>query len=138
MSRDNVEVVRKIVDAINRRDTRSWAAIVAPQFEFRPAFVGVEGRVYRGRESGARYFADLADAFDSFEVEFEDGLDVGDGRVLATMRVSGRGRASGADFETHTWVVVGVRAGKIVSGQTYLQHTQALEAVNVMKKGPPR
>jgi ketosteroid isomerase-like protein len=131
MSQENVEVVRNIVDAINRRDTRSWAAIVAPQFEFRSAFVGVEGRVYRGPESGARYFADLADAFDSFEVEFEDGLDVGDGRVLATMRVSGRGKASGADFETHTWVVVRVHAGKIVSGQTYLQHTQALEAVGL-------
>jgi ketosteroid isomerase-like protein len=118
MSQENVELIRKIV---------------ATQFEFGSAFVGVEGRSYRGPESGGQYFADLADAFDSFELDIEDSLDVGDGPVLTTIRVLGRGKASGADFDTHIWSVNGVRDGKIVSGQTYLQQGEALEAVGLRK-----
>jgi ketosteroid isomerase-like protein len=91
----------------------------------------VEGRPYRGPESGGRYFADLADAFDRFELEIEDSVDVGDGRVLATIRISGRGKASGADFETHIWSVNDVRGSKVVSGQTFLERSAALEAVGL-------
>jgi len=50
---------------------------------------------------------------------------------LSTIRVSGRGKASGADFETHIWSLNGVRDGKLLSSQMYLQRTQALEAAGL-------
>jgi hypothetical protein len=34
------------------------------------------------------------------------------------------------------WSVSSVREGKVVSGQTFLERSAALEAVNVMKQGP--
>jgi len=69
VSEENVEVVRRFIDAINRRNADDWAAVVAPELEFQSLFVGIEGRTYRGPESGRRYFGDLADAWDSFHVD---------------------------------------------------------------------
>jgi hypothetical protein len=60
--------------------------VVSPEFEFRSAFVGIEGCPYRGPESGPRYFADLAEAFDDFQVELDGSLDLGDDRMLTTLR----------------------------------------------------
>jgi ketosteroid isomerase-like protein len=107
--------------------------VVGPQFAFRSVFVGVEGRPYRGPEAGQRYFADLAEAWDDFRLEIEDSLDLGDERVLTTLRLRGRGKESGAEFEAHVWSVNGVRDGKIVSGQTFLERREALEALEALE-----
>ena len=53
MSEENVEVVRRFIDAINRGDVDAWAAVVAPELEFQSLFVGIEGRTYRGPERRA-------------------------------------------------------------------------------------
>jgi hypothetical protein len=72
MSQENVEIAQRIVDAINRRDSHAWAAVVALEFEFRSASVGIEGRPHRGPEAGRRYFADLAEAWDNFHLQVVD------------------------------------------------------------------
>jgi ketosteroid isomerase-like protein len=131
MSEENVEIVRRFIDAINRRDADAWAAVVAPELEFQSVFGGIEGRTYRGPESGRRYFGDLADAWDSFHVEIEDTVVLGGDRVLASARYQGRGKASGAETETHIWAINVVRGGKIVSVQTYLEQDAALEAAGL-------
>ena len=132
MSQENVDVVHRIVDAINSRDSDAWAAMVTPEFEFQSAFVGIEGRSYRGPESGRRYFGDLADAWgDTFRVQIEDSVDLGGDRVLSSLRVRGRGKESGAETVAHMWSINVVRGGKLVSGQTYLDHDAALEAAGL-------
>jgi ketosteroid isomerase-like protein len=131
MSEENVEVVRRFIDAINRRDADDWAAAVAPELEFQSLFVGIEGRTYRGPESGRRYFGDLADAWDTFHVEIEETVDLGGDRVLASVRYQGRGKASRADTEAHAWGINVVRGGKVVSVQTYLNRDAALEAAGL-------
>jgi ketosteroid isomerase-like protein len=95
MSEENVEVVRRFIDAINRRDVDAWAAAVAPELEFQSLFAGIEGRTYRGPESGRRYFGDLGDAWDTFHVEIEETADLGGDRVLVSVRYQGRGRQAG-------------------------------------------
>ncbi len=131
MSEENVEVVRRFIDAINRRNADDWAAVVAPELEFQSLFVGIEGRTYRGPESGRRYFGDLADAWDSFHVEIEDSVDLGGDRVLTSARYQGRGKASRAETEAHIWAVNVVRDGKVVSARTYLNRDAALEAAGL-------
>jgi ketosteroid isomerase-like protein len=131
MSEENIEVVRRFIDAINRRDVDAWAAAVAPELEFQSLFVGIEGRTYRGPESGRRYFGDLADAWDTFHVEIEETADLGGDRVLASVRYQGRGKVSRADTEAHVWGINVVRGDKIVSVQTYLNRNAALKAVGL-------
>jgi hypothetical protein len=43
MSEENVESVRRFIDAINRRDADDWAAVVAPELEFQSLFVASRG-----------------------------------------------------------------------------------------------
>jgi ketosteroid isomerase-like protein len=131
MSQGNVEIVGRIVDAINQRDAEAWASVVAPEFEFRSAFVGIEGRPYPGPESGRRYFSDLSEAWDAFQLEIENSVDLGDGRVFSSLLARVRGKASGAESKTRIWSINGVRDGKIVSGQTYLDREEALEAAGL-------
>jgi ketosteroid isomerase-like protein len=51
MSRENVEIVRRIFDAFNERDAEAVVTLWATAAEWRPAFIGgglMEGAVYRG------------------------------------------------------------------------------------------
>ena len=62
MSQEKMEIVRRFYDAYNARDASAWPLLVADEFRFQSAFVGVEGRVYEGPAGLPRYFADLDEA----------------------------------------------------------------------------
>jgi hypothetical protein len=47
MSKQNVEIVRRWVDAYNRRDNEALVGLNDPDFEFRSIFVSIES-VFRG------------------------------------------------------------------------------------------
>ena len=49
MSRENVEIVQRWIDAYNRRDMEGLIEVIEPDFEFRSIFVSVES-VFQGRE----------------------------------------------------------------------------------------
>jgi ketosteroid isomerase-like protein len=131
MSQDNVELVRRAFEAVNRPDADAWAAVVGSDFEFRSIFTGLEGRVYRGPQGAQPYFADLAEAWEHFQIELEDLRDLGDGRVLTRQRVRARGRASGAKTDVRVGSVAEVRAGKVIAIQTYGDPAQARRAAGV-------
>lgn len=48
MAQGDLEVVRRFYDAYNARDAAAWSSLIADEFQFQSAFVGVEGRVYEG------------------------------------------------------------------------------------------
>src|SRR3712207_5103818 len=84
MSRENVEIVRRIMDAWNRGDFEGWMAHAHPQVEWSSAVLrALEGRdaVHRGRaelrefwDDGHAAFAvgELADALRGTDVEADD------------------------------------------------------------------
>jgi ketosteroid isomerase-like protein len=53
-----VELVRVIIDALNRRDVDGMLAHMDPDFEWRPLEASPVARVYRGREQVRRYVED--------------------------------------------------------------------------------
>jgi ketosteroid isomerase-like protein len=57
--------------------------------------------------------------------------------VLAPVDVSAQGRG-GIPVEVRVFEMYRVRDGKIAAYRSFLSEQDALEAVNVMKKGPPR
>jgi hypothetical protein len=70
-------------------------------------------------------------------VEIEEVRDLGDTIVLV-INQGGRGTASGIEVEQYfTWVMT-FDHNVCVRWHIYADHAEALEAVNVMKKGPPR
>ena len=62
----------------------------------------------------------------------EDVVDVGDD-VVATYRVRGRGRESGASVEQRITLVWSVRGGKVVRVRAYGERTDALESVGLIE-----
>ena len=131
MSRANVEIVKRMMDAYNRRDVDAYVDCATSDFELLPVFVSaVEGGSYRGRAGIERVFEATSDTWDDYRIVVDEFRDLGD-RVLALGRAEGRGRASGVSVDAPFGCVVDFRNGKVWRARSYLDHAQALEAIGL-------
>src|SRR5207247_7052074 len=97
MSEENVEIVRSLYRAMNARDTAAAADLLHPETEWIPDRRGGEGPA-QGREGVIHFFSDREEMFDELHVEAESYRHVDD-KVIAFLRVTGRGHASGAEVD---------------------------------------
>jgi ketosteroid isomerase-like protein len=123
-----VELVRGIIDALNRGDVDGMLARMHPDFEWRPLESSPVARSYRGREQVRRYVEDWLNTFDSLRLDLQDPTEVGD-RVLAVIHGRGRGRASGVELETRFCQVWTLRRGTAVRMEEYATREQGLAAL---------
>ena len=123
-----VELVRGIIDALNRGDLDEMLGRMDPDFEWTPLEASPVARVYRGREQVRRYVEDWLGTFDSLRLELEDPTQVAD-RVVAVVRGHGRGRASGVEIETRFCQVWTLRHGTAVAMEEHATREQALASV---------
>src|SRR5437763_8880447 len=99
MSVEDVEIVRRAIDAFASQGTRApLEGLVAEDVELRPAFEVVGETAYVGRAGTERFMRDWTEAFDDWTFEAEELLEAGDA-VVARMRQSARGKGSGAPVE---------------------------------------
>jgi ketosteroid isomerase-like protein len=125
MSRENVEIVRHVYNALNRGD---WDAVFQdthPDFEVttqRPA------ATQRRREGVQRFLEDYVAAFDSMVLEPEEFAEKGDHVVaLVTRRARPRGGSGEIVVRNgHLWTV---HDGTILSMKTFPDPEKALEAL---------
>ncbi len=130
VSRENVELLRRAVDAYNRRDVEALVAELDPEVEWMPALPGLvagEAAVYRGHEGIAQMFADLFEVLDEIHFSYDDVRDLGD-RVVAIGSIRTRGKASGAETESPYVNVAELRDGKGIRLRGYLDVDEALAA----------
>jgi ketosteroid isomerase-like protein len=123
-----VELVRGIIEALNRRDVDGMLARMHPDFEWRPLETSPVARVYRGREDVRRYVEDWLNTFDSLRLELEDPTEVAD-RVVAVVHGQARGRASGVELDNRFCQVWTLRSGMAVGMEEYATRQQALAAL---------
>ena len=131
MSQANVEIVRKAIQAWNRREADLLLSYTAPEIEWMPAGpAAVESAVYRGHDEVASAYAAVWQTWDLFQFEGSQLRDLGDS-VLWLGQVKMRGRASQVEldeeFAAH-WVV---RDGKLIRIQAFLSWQDALEAIGM-------
>jgi hypothetical protein len=80
MSHENVEIVKRGIDAFNDRDVDLLATLVTPDFAWFPALPGVvEGDGYRGREGIEMYFEEISNTWAELRVIGGEFRDLGDG-----------------------------------------------------------
>jgi ketosteroid isomerase-like protein len=93
MSRENVEIVRQAFEAWNRGDLEWLLDHITPDYEFHTAqlFPDTEA-VYRGREGLIQFWNLLREPWETFLVEVERLVPIGEDRVLALLRFHGMGR----------------------------------------------
>src|SRR5438093_1205276 len=112
MPQENVEIVRRVIAALNARDLDGYLACCSEDVELRTPFEAVGG-VYEGREGIKQWLADIEDASSDFRIELQRAEVVGADRVLAYMRVSSHGRVSGIAADSESTNVYDFAAGKI-------------------------
>jgi ketosteroid isomerase-like protein len=129
MSRENVEIVRDSLTAFAERGLDAMVEFWDADIDWR-AIVGAPDDVgeMHGPEAVRRYLPDWIDIFDNVTNVPEELLDIGEDRVLAVQRATGRAKASGVETENRYAVVYTLREGKIVRGREYMDRKQALEA----------
>jgi ketosteroid isomerase-like protein len=131
MSQENVEIVRKLLEAWNEHDAELWLSYAAPEIEWMPAGpAAVEGAVYRGRDEVASGIAAVWETWDVFDFREGDLRDLGDS-VLWLGRVKMRGSASGIELDQEFAIHVVAHDGKITRVHTFLTWRAALEAVGL-------
>ena len=86
----DVELVRGIIDALNRGDVDGMLARMDPDFEWRPLESSPVAQVYRGHDHVRGYIEDWLGTFDRLRIDLENPEDVA-GRVVAPVHAHGRG-----------------------------------------------
>src|SRR4051794_21564543 len=129
MSQENVEIVRRVYDALNQGD---WDAVFRdahPDFEVTTQR-GPDAGTHRRREGVQGFGADYLEAFDSMVFEPEEVIENGDQVVVVVTR---RARPRGGSLDVvvrngHLWTV---RGGKILSMKSFPDPAKAIEAVGL-------
>jgi ketosteroid isomerase-like protein len=135
VSRENVEVVRRIWEAWELRDTEAALALYDPNVEATgfAEVVGVKGGktgTYRGMEGLRRWMRDFSETFDDFIAHPEEFVDAGDG-VVVRVRMSGRGKRSGAPSELVIWNAYRLQDGRVVGLESHREEADALRAAGL-------
>ena len=126
----NVEVVRRVYEALNRRDVTAALEEIDPSFESSDRGDAPEPKFTQGHDGFERRWGEILDLFDEFRIESKAFSDTGDHVVVSVHRV-GRGRVIGAligEGELHAFRL---RGGKMIELREYREKAEALEAVGL-------
>jgi ketosteroid isomerase-like protein len=131
VSQQNVEIAKRSIDALNRRDLDAYDDLFTQDFEWFPALPStVEGGGYLGRKGIEKYLGEISETWEEFGVIAEEYRDLG-GRVLMLGRIEGRGRGSGVEVNAQLGAVWDFRDGRISRARVYLDHGEALQAAGL-------
>ena len=134
MSRENVEIIRRVYEAAARGDSRDVLALYDPTVEVDsrrvPLTQMIGGNILSGHEGLRVFFRERAEALDAAEDTCEELIDAGD-EVVSVVTVRGRGRTSGIGVETRMAGVWTIRDGRVVRVVWFPSREEALEAVGL-------
>ena len=131
MSQENVEVLRRAVEAINRGDVAAVVEFLDPEFEAGvPPEFSAEPDTYRGHDGIRRYFESFKATMDAIRYEPESFRDAGDSVVVA-VRLTAKGRHTSIPVEQRFGHVWSFREGKVIAIRTYASMDEALHAVGL-------
>ena len=134
MSRENVEIVRRMIRAFEQRDSAAAVEPLDPQIEWdvtRSPAEDVRGS-YEGLEGVAEFWRRWLSAWKTVEVGEPEFFDGGD-KVLswfAGQRNVGRRSGIEVDNPPFGWLYT-FQGGKVVHGALYLDKEEALEAAGL-------
>jgi ketosteroid isomerase-like protein len=131
MSQENVEIVRKAIEARNR-DLDAWIAFFDPGVRSSDVLIAVGMQTEtQGIDELRRHAEKWGEAFDEFREEIVDLVDLGE-LVLAEVRFHGHGEASGARVTVSQVDLYRVRDGLITEYRSgYRSRQDALEAAGL-------
>jgi ketosteroid isomerase-like protein len=135
MSEENVEIVRRLYDAVARRDAAEVLSLYDPEVEWdgsRHAWSSVMGETRFHGHEGIRKFSRLYyETWESLDDNLEELIDA-DHCVVSLSTIRARGRRSGIEVEWKNQAGVWtIRDGKIVRIVWFPTREEALEAAGL-------
>jgi len=133
MSQENVEIVRRAMDAFNRHDLDGAMRDTDPEVEVDwSRSIGVEAGIYRGREAARGFWRTWFDMFERVVVSPDEFIECDEHVVVPnTAHLWGR---DGVKVEAHSVSVVTLRNGRILEWRLYQKRAEALEAVGLSEQ----
>ena len=126
---DPEEAVRRIVEALNRRDFDAALSLYTPDvvFELAPGGIGVlqGGYALIGHEAMRKSWEDFIESFHDFEIDNKDHRDLGSGVTFGDLIQRGRPHGSDGFVESRFGVVATWRDGRIARATSYEDVDQA-------------
>jgi ketosteroid isomerase-like protein len=101
MSQQNVEIVRHLFSAFNRRDSNAVRDVWTIDAEWRPGYIGggrLEGSTFRGHEGITKFVEMQSETWESVVAEPMEVRDLGE-QVVVEVCLQAVGRASGTPVE---------------------------------------
>jgi ketosteroid isomerase-like protein len=130
VSEENVEIVRRAMEAWGSSNPEQALEYLHPEVEY-DARVRPDGKMWHGREGVRQAMIEWTGAWSDWQVEVEDYLDAGQGRVVILWRESGRAKGSGAAMAQEGASVLTIRNGMIASFVASLDRQGTLKAVGL-------
>ena len=139
MSEENVEIVRKSLDAFNaflRGELPSEALeqFADPKIEFiwhGDRTMPDQPQHLAGSPAILGFWEQLRSAWADLAMELLECIDAPEDRVLIFLRQTGRGRESGVPVEVHAFQLVTIRDGRIRRMELFRHRSDALEAAGL-------
>jgi ketosteroid isomerase-like protein len=132
VSRQDVELVRSMLETLNQGGVEAALDYIHPHFEgVTPPELSPEPDTYRGHEGVRRYFAGFDGVMDHVRWEEDELIDAGEERVVAGIRLVTRSLATGLELELAVWQVCTLRDGKLLRIDAFAEREDALEAAGI-------
>ena len=126
----NLENVRAVLEAWNRRDMATVARYLHPDFEWIEHDQNPTPVVpVTGVGAIEEVTAGLEEELDDYRAEIVNLVETGPDVVVAVLRESGRGATSGAPFTTEFGYVISLRDGRATRIEAYRDPGDAFAAV---------
>ena len=129
MSQENVEALRRILEAATRKDLPGFLRLMDPEIRFECQLAPVQG-IYVGHDGVRDFWADFTHHFEPVLMHCPDVRDLGD-RVLALGTARAIGKRSEVDIEAPLTIVARFRDGRMTDYTDFGDPDQALEAVGL-------
>jgi len=129
MSRENVELARRWIEAWNSRDGGGLAELTHADGEILLPRNLLEGGSYRGPAGASRALADALETWEEAHVAIKDLRDAGD-QVVVLARTTNT-PPGGPRTEYEAAYVCRVEDGKLADFRPFMSHADALEAAGL-------
>jgi ketosteroid isomerase-like protein len=130
MSQENVRLVERAIATINARDIDGYLGCCTENVKLETPMAAVGG-VYEGIDGIRRFFTDVEEAAPDFRIEIDGVEEIDSKRVIAFLRTSSTGRASGIRLAASQTNAYDLIDGKISHVRIFFDRHEALKAVGL-------
>jgi ketosteroid isomerase-like protein len=131
MSLENVELVRRGLEAFNSGDIDRILSFTGPDLEIEvPPGLSAEPDTYRGHAGVRRYFQSFDEAMDEVHFQAERFWDAAEA-VVVDVRVTARGKQTAILVEQRAAQLWTIRGGSVIRIRAYASLSEALETIGL-------